>query len=561
MSQAARVILCAIALLLCRTGLAHDQSWEHSKWLNLPIERLMDMADKDIANGNKKDTALMCYTIVANRYETSLSRKQKVMCKDANMRLWSIYFYDFYDYPKCFDCLTRALEIADAGGIEDANIFLGFGCMYQTISEECGDDELGATALSYYQRALSVGLKTHDDKHADMACTDVLAMAHALGGLKPITSTWENYLQLPENNEAWILRRYNKMLYQAFSNVENKQFDDAIKVYNRQLQLIDTTQYSRLIYFTHVEKAKVHAMKSDYRQAIEALKQSERIAVDLEMKDCKLEVYGMLSQYYQRLGDHSLREHYYNKYSQLRDTLTNYQQLASVSEMEFRNELKGMEQEMIDIKRHREVMNIVTLVSLAFLLVLLVLLYLVYKKNRELTRSNQSLYQKNVEMLRAEEEERRMRRQLQDKEPLHPDDIGDNQSDADVKYKGSHLSDEDKQQLLARIQEVMDTNQEIFTPDFTLERLATLLGSRYKYVSQVINEHYQQNFNNFLNSYRIKEACKRMGDIENYGNYTIEAISESVGFKSRSTFVSSFKRITGLTPSQYQRMAQREAQS
>ncbi len=561
MSQAARVILCAIALLLCRTGLAHDQSWEHSKWLNLPIERLMDMADKDIANGNKKDTALMCYTIVANRYETSLSRKQKVMCKDANMRLWSIYFYDFYDYPKCFDCLTRALEIADAGGIEDANIFLGFGCMYQTISEECGDDELGATALSYYQRALSVGLKTHDDKHADMACTDVLAMAHALGGLKPITSTWENYLQLPENNETWILRRYNKMLYQAFSNVENKQFGDAIKVYNRQLQLIDTTQYSRLIYFTHVEKAKVHAMKSDYRQAIEALKQSERIAVDLEMKDCKLEVYGMLSQYYQRLGDHRLREHYYNKYSQLRDTLTNYQQLASVSEMEFRNELKGMEQEMTDVKRHREVMNIVTLVSLAFLLVLLVLLYLVYKKNRELTRSNQSLYQKNVEMLRAEEEERRMRRQLQDKEPLHPDDIGDNQSDADVKYKGSHLSDEDKQQLLARIQEVMDTNQEIFTPDFTLERLATLLGSRYKYVSQVINEHYQQNFNNFLNSYRIKEACKRMGDIENYGNYTIEAISESVGFKSRSTFVSSFKRITGLTPSQYQRMAQREAQS
>lgn len=553
--------MCAIALLLCRTGLAHDQSWEHSKWLNLPIERLMDMADKDIANGNKKDTALMCYTIVANRYETSLSRKQKVMCKDANMRLWSIYFYDFYDYPKCFDCLTRALEIADAGGIEDANIFLGFGCMYQTISEECGDDELGATALSYYQRALSVGLKTHDDKHADMACTDVLAMAHALGGLKPITSTWENYLQLPENNETWILRRYNKMLYQAFSNVENKQFDDAIKVYNRQLRLIDTTQYSRLIYFTHVEKAKVHAMKSDYRQAIEALKQSERIAVDLEMKDCKLEVYGMLSQYYQRLGDHSLREHYYNKYSQLRDTLTNYQQLASVSEMEFRNELKGMEQEMTDVKRHREVMNIVTLVSLAFLLVLLVLLYLVYKKNRELTRSNQSLYQKNVEMLRAEEEERRMRRQLQDKEPLHPDDIGDNQSDADVKYKGSHLSDEDKQQLLARIQEVMDTNQEIFTPDFTLERLATLLGSRYKYVSQVINEHYQQNFNNFLNSYRIKEACKRMGDIENYGNYTIEAISESVGFKSRSTFVSSFKRITGLTPSQYQRMAQREAQS
>ena len=221
----------------------------------------------------------------------------------------------------------------------------------------------------------------------------------------------------------------------------------------------------------------------------------------------------------------------YNQYTQLKDTLTNYQQLASVSEMEFRNELKGMEQEMSEMRQHREVMSVVALTSLGFLLALAILLYLVYRKNGELTRSNQSLYQKNVEMLRAEEEERRMRRQLQDKE-----------------------------QLLSRIQEVMENTDEIFSPEFSLERLAMLSDSKSKYVSQVINEYYEQNFNNFLNSFRIKEACKRMGDLDNYGNYTIEAISESVGFKSRSTFVTSFKRITGLTPSQYQRMARKEAQ-
>ncbi len=554
-----RAIACYLALMTLLPGHALTASREYSKWLNLPVEQLLDMADKDFNDGNKKDTALMCYTIVANRYETSMSREQKVQCKEANMRLWSIYFYDFYDYPKCFDCLTRALEIADDAQIEDANIYLGFGCMYQTISEECSNYELGTTALKYYQQALAVGLKTHDDKHTDMACTDVLAMAHTQGGLTQIDRSWNNYLRLPEDNETWILRRYNKMLYQAFQSIEQHRLDDAISIYDKQLQLIDTTQYSRLIYFTHVEQAKVHAMQGNYRSAVATLQRSEKIAHDLEMKDCKLEVYGLMTQYYQQLGDHQSREHYYNQYTLLKDTLTNYQQLASVSEMEFRNELKGMEQEMTAMKQHREVMSIVTLVSLAFLLVLLVLLYLVYKKNRQLTRSNQSLYQKNVEMLRAEEEERRMRRQLQDKEPPCPDGSGDNQPVADVKYKGSHLSDEDKQQLLARIQEVMDSNPEIFTPDFTLERLATLLGSRYKYVSQVINEHYQQNFNTFLNSYRIKEACKRMGDVKNYGNYTIEAISESVGFKSRSTFVSSFKRITGLTPSQYQHLAQREA--
>ena len=554
MYRAIRVIIGFLVLTAGLQVLALAPSREHSKWLNLPAEQLLDMADKDFADGGSKDTALMCYTIVANRYEPSMTQEQKVQCKDANMRLWSIYFYDFYDYPKCFDCLTRANEIATESDIQDANIFLGFGCMYQTISEECNNYDLGTTAFKYYQRALATGMKTHDDKHTDMASTDVLSMAHVQGGLSQIKDIWQNYLQLPEDNETWILRRYNKMLYQAFNNVEQKRYDEAIKMYDSQLQLIDTTQYSRLIYFTHVEKAKVHAMTGDYRRAIEALKQSERIAVDLEMKDCKLEVYKMLAQFYQQLGDHGSREHYYNQYTQLKDTLTNYQQLASVSEMEFRNELKGMEQEMSEMRQHREVMSVVALTSLGFLLALAVLLYLVYRKNGELTRSNQSLYQKNVEMLRAEEEERRMRRQLQDKEaPV-------THTDNDVKYKSSHLSDEDKEQLLSRIQEVMENTDEIFSPEFSLERLAMLSDSKSKYVSQVINEYYEQNFNNFLNSFRIKEACKRMGDLDNYGNYTIEAISESVGFKSRSTFVTSFKRITGLTPSQYQRMARKEAQ-
>lgn len=564
MNKSLSVILLIVTLMMGLPCHGIAQSREHGKLLSMPAEQLLQMADRDFADGGSKDTALMCYTIVANRYEATMPRDAMIQCKDAYMRLWSIYFYDFYDYPKCFDCLTSAYEIATAAGIEDSNIYLGFGCMYQTISEECGDYALGTEALKYYRQALVVGVRTHDDRHTDMACTDVIAMAHSQGGLSLIGNEWHNYLSLPEAGETWILRRYNKMLYEAMSHIEAHRLDDAIAVYDNQLQLIDTTAYSRLIYFTHVEKAKAFALKGNYPGAIAAVKHAEEIAIALEMKDCKLEVYGMLAQYYQQLGDRAARERYNDRYTMLKDTLANYQQLASVSEMEFRNEIRGMEQEMTEIKQHRRVMSIVTIISLAFLAVLAALMYFLYRKNGELTRSNQVLYQKNVEMLRAEEEERRMRRQLLDKEPPATDSspapagAPSLDDDEEVKYRGSHLSDEDKRQLLARIQEVMDSSEDIFSPDFSLERLAMLADSRYKYVSQVINEHYGQNFNTFLNSYRIKEACKRMGDLEHYGNYTIEAISESVGFKSRSTFVSSFKRITGLTPSQYQRLAREE---
>ena len=75
---------------------------------------------------------------------------------------------------------------------------------------------------------------------------------------------------------------------------------------------------------------------------------------------------------------------------------------------------------------------------------------------------------------------------------------------------------------------------------------------------QVIHEKWGENFNSFLNSYRIKEACRRLGDIDHYGQLTIEAIASGVGFRSRTSFVTSFKRITGLTPSEYQRLAREE---
>jgi YesN/AraC family two-component response regulator len=123
------------------------------------------------------------------------------------------------------------------------------------------------------------------------------------------------------------------------------------------------------------------------------------------------------------------------------------------------------------------------------------------------------------------------------------------------KYENSSLDEEDKRVIIDKITAVMEGSDEIFSTEFSLNRLAELVGSNYKYVSQVINEYYDQNFNNFINQYRIKEACKRIDNHGQYANMTIEAIANSVGFRSRSAFFTSFKRITGLTPSEYLRQS------
>lgn len=99
-------------------------------------------------------------------------------------------------------------------------------------------------------------------------------------------------------------------------------------------------------------------------------------------------------------------------------------------------------------------------------------------------------------------------------------------------------------------------DEAIFCMDgFSMRELSEICGSNQKYVSQVFNEDYGKSFTQLLNERRINVARQRLMDSANYGHLTIEAIVSDLGFKSRSTFSKTFKRLTGLTPSEFQRIA------
>lgn len=107
----------------------------------------------------------------------------------------------------------------------------------------------------------------------------------------------------------------------------------------------------------------------------------------------------------------------------------------------------------------------------------------------------------------------------------------------------------------------MENKYEICDCDFSLDKLATLIGSNSRYVSQIINDTYGKNFRTYINEYRIKEAQLRLMNTAVYGNYTIKAIAESVGYKSHANFIIIFKKITGIAPSMYQKMAMEEKET
>ena len=95
-------------------------------------------------------------------------------------------------------------------------------------------------------------------------------------------------------------------------------------------------------------------------------------------------------------------------------------------------------------------------------------------------------------------------------------------------------------------------------PHFSINALAEATGVNSRYLSQVINDTYGCNFRAKLNECRMTIAQRRILDIRNYGNLTIQAIAESVGYRSQSGFVQLFKKATGFTPSLFQKMAKED---
>lgn len=85
---------------------------------------------------------------------------------------------------------------------------------------------------------------------------------------------------------------------------------------------------------------------------------------------------------------------------------------------------------------------------------------------------------------------------------------------------------------------------------FTISELAMEVGIQPYAISNAINTVAKMNYNDFINSYRIKAFTQKVTSKE-YQNYTIEAIANECGFKNKSTFFTAFKKQTGLTPNQY----------
>lgn len=119
-----------------------------------------------------------------------------------------------------------------------------------------------------------------------------------------------------------------------------------------------------------------------------------------------------------------------------------------------------------------------------------------------------------------------------------------------TKYEKSSLTEQKAELYLTKLTSAMENDKLYLNNDLTLQKLSEYLKIHPNHLSQVINEKLNQNFFDFINTYRIREARELLSDPAN-DNITILSIAHESGFNNKSSFNSAFKKHTGSTPSDF----------
>lgn len=187
----------------------------------------------------------------------------------------------------------------------------------------------------------------------------------------------------------------------------------------------------------------------------------------------------------------------------------------------------------------RVIPSAAAIAELVILLAGIVLLFLWYryrKNTHELLDERNAIENALVELeeIRQEQEDRMERQE---------------EEDGAGKYNRVKLSEEEYVVIEKKMRYYMEHEQAYLNPNLKRSDIAEAINTSVAKLSQVFSQHLGENYYDFINKYRL-EHFKKLIAAGEYKRYTVTALSESCGFK-RASFFSTFRKVEGMTPTEY----------
>ena len=503
-----------------------------SNFIKLSQQQLIDTADVYF-DKNSMDTALICYGLIINSPARDHDMEQQKRMIEAFNKSANIYFH-LCDYRTAYSYYIKALLICEKTNdtLYLTKIYNNLGNIYYRFGKY-------NIAKDYYSKAL-------------LLCRDSLALVPILSNLGAIERLTDNkdsaFFFL---NEALHVskKNNNQILSGIYSNIA--------AIYYKEMQYDSTFHYFKLSLEnarnnSDIEKetnilsnlAEIFFNINKIDSALYYIDLSNKIAEKNKFSGFLATNYLILSRIAESKGNIKSAFEHFKTHAAIKDSIfdidifgdiNQLQRLYEVSKANQQIEQLALEQQINERTIHYQ--KIIQFIILSVLLLVCLVLVILYYQKRNLSRAYKILVEKNVEIMNL---------QASSHEGHHE------------KYKKNLLSNNLQDEILDKILNQMKDTVVICDTEFSLDKLAELVGANHAYVSQTINSVLKINFRSFLNSYRIREAQRLFAEPE-VAKYTIESVALRVGYKSRATFINAFKEITGVYPGFYLKEMQGKA--
>lgn len=241
-----------------------------------------------------------------------------------------------------------------------------------------------------------------------------------------------------------------------------------------------------------------------------------------------------------QMGKKAAAMEYFMTYRTIGDTLFNRDKTRAIMEMQARFETEKKDRENMMLQKEITLQKRQIILLIIFSIILLFLGLVIYYFYFQKVRASRKIVQKNLELVKAE---KRMeaRRELQ----------AEIQVAASVQQPYEDIANTTLG-LLVKLTRLMAEEKPYLESGITIEDICRRIGTNRTYLSQLINENFNQNFSCYINEFRIKEARRLLAERKN-DNISIEGIGMMSGFNSKMTFHTQFKQQVGVTPSYFRK--------
>ena len=121
-----------------------------------------------------------------------------------------------------------------------------------------------------------------------------------------------------------------------------------------------------------------------------------------------------------------------------------------------------------------------------------------------------------------------------------------------AKYTRAALPADIAQHLKAALEQAMHSDKPFLENDLTLADLAKRIGATPHQMSQLLSQHLGETFFDFVNRHRVEAVKATLARPQNAARPLLE-IALECGFGSKSTFNDTFRKATGMSPSEYRK--------